>query len=283
MPTINSPITDLDASQVVQRVFQVDDDSIRVSGNITVVNPSVAPNGGPIPADSNLVAGTNPEGNLTPISVDDSGNQNVNVVHSVLPTGASTAANQSTEIASLASIDSKTPALGQALDAGSVPVVLPADQISTLTPLTSVTVTQATGTNLHTVVDASALPTGASTAANQSTANTSLATIATNTTNAGTPVVSGTVTVTQATGSNLHTVVDSSALPTGAATEATLSTFSLKSASAFINSPFDEAVITYVGTTTQIATVVYKLATVTVNTLTLSYDGSNRLIDVVKT
>jgi len=67
------------------------------------------------------------------------------------------------------------------------------------------------------------------------------------------------------------------------ASEVTLSAFSLKSASAFINNPFDEAVITYVGATTNIATVTYKLASVTVNTLTLSYDGSNRLIDVVKT
>lgn len=58
--------------------------------------------------------------------------------------------------------------------------------------------------------------------------------------------------------------------------------FSNKSASSFINSPFDETVITYVGATTNIATVVYKLASVTVNTLTLTYDGSNRLIDVLK-
>lgn len=90
-----------------------------------------------------------------------------------LPTGAATAANQVTGNNSLASIDGKTPALGQALAAASVPVVLTAAQLSTLTPLTSVTVTQATGTNLHTVVD------------------------------------SGTITVTQATGSNLHVVVDS--------------------------------------------------------------------------
>ena len=73
----------------------------------------------------------------------------------------------------LASINTKTPALGQALAAGSVPVVLTAAQITALTPLTSVavtnagtfavqaaqsgtwtnTVTQATGTNLHMVCD----------------------------------------------------------------------------------------------------------------------------------
>lgn len=46
---------------------------------------------------------------------------------------------------------------------------------------------------------------------------------------------------------------------------------------------YDELVISYVGATTDIATVVYKLATVTVATVTLTYDGSNRLIGVVRT
>lgn len=46
---------------------------------------------------------------------------------------------------------------------------------------------------------------------------------------------------------------------------------------------FDQIVTTYVGATTDIATVVYKDATVTVATLTLSYDGSNRLVDVTRT
>ena len=67
------------------------------------------------------------------------------------------------------------------------------------------------------------LPTGAATSANQSTEITALGTI--NTT-LGSPMQSsgGTVTVTQATGTNLHTVIDSSALPTGAATNAELIT-----------------------------------------------------------
>jgi hypothetical protein len=46
---------------------------------------------------------------------------------------------------------------------------------------------------------------------------------------------------------------------------------------------YDELVISYVGATTDISTVVYKLATVTVATVTLSYDGSSRLIGVVRT
>lgn len=77
----------------------------------------------------------------------------VPVSGTIAVTGVATAANQATEIASLASIDSKTPALGQALAAASVPVVLPAAQITTLTPLSTVTVTQATGTNLHATID----------------------------------------------------------------------------------------------------------------------------------
>lgn len=67
----------------------------------------------------------------------------------------------------LASIDTKTPALGQALAAASVPVVLTAAQITTLTPPT--TITANAGTNLNT--SALALETG------------NIATVATNTAN----------------------------------------------------------------------------------------------------
>lgn len=49
-----------------------------------------------------------------------------------LPTGASTSALQTTGNASLTSIDGKLPPLGQALAAASVPVVLPAAQLSSL-------------------------------------------------------------------------------------------------------------------------------------------------------
>lgn len=56
-----------------------------------------------------------------------------------LPSGAATAANQATEISNLSSIDGKTPSLGQALAAASVPVVLPAAQIATLTPPAAIT------------------------------------------------------------------------------------------------------------------------------------------------
>ena len=53
--------------------------------------------------------------------------------------GDASAANQVTGNVSLSSIDGKTPALGQALAAGSTPVVLPAAQITTLTPPAAIT------------------------------------------------------------------------------------------------------------------------------------------------
>ena len=77
-----------------------------------------------------------------------------------LPTGASTSALQTTGNTSVSSIDTKTPALGQALAAASVPVVLTAAQITTLTPLATVATTNA-GT--FAVQVSSALPTGANT------------------------------------------------------------------------------------------------------------------------
>jgi hypothetical protein len=63
----------------------------------------------------------------------------VQVSSSALPTGAATSAKQDTGNTSLASIDGKTPSLGQALAAASVPVVLTASQLSTLTPPAAIT------------------------------------------------------------------------------------------------------------------------------------------------
>lgn len=64
------------------------------------------------------------------------------VASSILPTGAATASRQDTGNSSLSSIDSKTPALGQALAAESIPVVLTVSQLETLTPLSTVAATQ---------------------------------------------------------------------------------------------------------------------------------------------
>jgi hypothetical protein len=55
----------------------------------------------------------------------------------------------------------------------------------------------------------------------------------------------------------------------------------------FAPKEYDEVALTYVGIGLdgegQVATAVYKLATVTVATLTLSYDASDRLVGVVRT
>lgn len=113
-------------------------------------NPSVGTSGATVPTSATLVGGVN-AGFLVPLSVDSSGNLNVTVTGS---SGLATSANQTTEISKLTSIDNKVPALGQALAAASVPIVLTAAQLTTLTPLSSVTVsgtvTANAGTNLNT-------------------------------------------------------------------------------------------------------------------------------------
>jgi len=80
------------------------------------------------------------------------------------------------------------------------------------------------------------------------------------------------------------------AVLTGAATEVTLSAVATdvqalvnKLPAGLVPEAFDELVIGYIGSTTDISSVTYKLASVTVAVLTLSYDGQNRLNGVVKT
>ena len=117
------------------------------SGGGTSSNASVGTNGAATPTSSTLVAGKDPGGLTKPLNVDVNGDLNLNVVTSALPSGASTAANQTTGNTSLSSIDGKTPALGQALAASSVPVVLPSAQVTALTPPTSVTVSPVAALN----------------------------------------------------------------------------------------------------------------------------------------
>jgi hypothetical protein len=77
--------------------------------------------------------------------VDASGNK-VPATVSMLTSGGgdASAANQVIGNTSLANIDTKTPALGQALASASVPVVLPETQITTLTPNFGTQITDAT-------------------------------------------------------------------------------------------------------------------------------------------
>lgn len=73
---------------------------------------------------------------MTALKVDGSATtQPISAASLPLPTGAATSALQTTGNTSLASIDGKTPALGQAAAAGSVPVVISTRQESVATPL----------------------------------------------------------------------------------------------------------------------------------------------------
>lgn len=92
-----------------------------------------------------------------------------------------TEAKQDTGNTSLSSIDGKIPALGQALAAASVPVILPSATITTLTPPAAIT-GFATSANQTTELASLAsidgkLVSGPSTAAKQDTGNTSLSSI----------------------------------------------------------------------------------------------------------
>lgn len=148
------------------------------------------------------------------------------IIDSALPTGASTSALQTTGNTTLSTINGKLQTLGQNTMANSMPVAIasnqsaiPASQSGTWTvqpgntanttawkvdgsavtqPISgSVTATQATGTNLHTVVDSGII--------------TTITNVVHVDDNAGSLTVDGTgnFTVVQATGSNLHTVIDS--------------------------------------------------------------------------
>lgn len=98
--------------------------SVTISGPITVSNEVEIKNdiGNPIPVSGTVTVNAGTNLNTSLLALEAGGN--------------------------LAGINAKTPALGQALAASSVPVVLTASQISTLTPLSTVTVNA--GTNLNT-------------------------------------------------------------------------------------------------------------------------------------
>ena len=228
-------------------------DSVAISGSVTATNSANGNTGSAVPAQATQIGGSDGT-NLQALQVDGSKNLKVNL-ETAIPAGSnligSVTANAGTNLNTsalalesgghLASIDSKVPSLGQALSASSVPVVLPAAQITTLTPPTSVTVTQATGTNLHAVIDSGSVNVGnfpaSQTVAQATAANLNATVVQSSGSNLHADIdnfpssqtVTGTVTlgagsaaigsitntsfaVTQATGTNLHTVVDSGAV-----------------------------------------------------------------------
>lgn len=213
-----------------------------------------------------------------------------------LPTGAATEAT-------LAALNAKFNTLGQKTSANSAPVVLASDQsaipvsqsgvwstgrtwaLSSGTD--SVAAVQSGTWNINNISGTISLPTGASTAANQATGNASLASIDSKLNSLGQKTMANSAPVVIA--SDQSPVAISAAslpLPSGAATEATLSAFSAKSASAFVTDPFDYQLITYVPAgpgAGQIDTVTWKLGGAggsTVASVTLAYDGSDRLSTV---
>lgn len=157
-------------------VLASDQSAVTVTGTVTANNPSVSATGAAVPASATQVAGSDGT-NLVAVkvsaagvvSVDGSGvTQPVSAASLPLPAGASTAANQATEIASLASIDSDVDvALSTRASAANQ-----ATEIASLSSidgkLTSPLAVSQSGTwNITNVSGTVSLPTGASTAAKQ--------------------------------------------------------------------------------------------------------------------
>jgi hypothetical protein len=114
--------------------------NVNITGDIVIGNINLAEVGG-----ASVSLGQKTSANSLPVTIaSDQSSLNINNISGTisLPTGAANQTKQDTGNTSLASIDGKTPALGQALAAGSVPVVLTAAQLSTLTPLSTVAATQ---------------------------------------------------------------------------------------------------------------------------------------------
>lgn len=195
-------------------------------------NSSVSPTGSAVPADATMVGGTDGT-NLRALSVNASGQLNINNVSGTvsLPTGASTAALQTTGNTSLSSIDTKTPALGQAAMAASTPVAIASNQ-------SAIPSSQSGTWNITNISGTVSLPTGAATAAKQPALGTAGSASADVITVQGissmTPLlvngsgstqpVSGTVTANQGGTWNITNISGTVSLPTGAATAANQST-----------------------------------------------------------
>lgn len=100
--------------------------NVAFSGTVVTSNDSIAPSFGTPPASTTQVGGVSNSGVLVPLLFDNS-NRLVVTIGAQTATLA-TSGNQTTGNSSLASINSKTPSLGQAAMAASVPVVIASDQ-----------------------------------------------------------------------------------------------------------------------------------------------------------
>jgi hypothetical protein len=132
----------------------------------------------------------------------------------------------------------------------------------TATDVSIDTVTPSNSNPLPVTAQSFPLPTGASTSALQTTGNSSLSSI-----------------------DGKFTTLNAKDFATSAkqdTAQTTLSALEAKVAGSLAPVKHDQVILTYVGATTDIATVTYKFTGTTVATLTLSYDGSNRLVGVVR-
>lgn len=218
-----------DPGQVLKGAWNEEEQALNVTGNITVTNPSVGPNGQAIPADSNLVGSENPSGNLEPLQSDASGNLKVNVVAgtisaenpSVSTTGSAVpsygtylAVNEGGNLTGLTATTNGLKVDGSA-------VTQPVSAASLPLPLNAA---QETGGNLATIVTNT---TGVATAANQATANTALSAIESNTANIpskGSATTANSLPVNIASDQTVPVSASSLPLPTGAATAANQTT-----------------------------------------------------------
>lgn len=193
----------LDPGQIIKRAFNESNDTVRVEGSISVAELAVDEIGQPIGTEVKLTGGVDGNGDARALAVNVDGQLQVVTVENALPPDAATASNQDVGNTSLASIDTKTPALVS----GRVPV----DGSGVTQPVSAASLP---------------LPTGAATEAKQDTANTSLASIDSKLTS---PLsVTGPLTDVELRASAVPVSAASLPLPTGAATEATLASVDSK-------------------------------------------------------
>lgn len=240
-------------------------------------------------------------GGYVPVKVNPSGALTVeaSVTSSSLPTGAATAANQT----SVQSSPGSSAATAITVQGSASGVALPVSTTSTgsnggtptsfVTQIGGVTPTATlaplqldSSANLKVAVEGSALPTGAATESTLATRASESTLSALNGKIPSNLTVSSTRLLVDGSGVTQPISAASLPLPTGAATETTLSALNQRLAGSLVPVKYDEIAITYVTAGNgvgEIQTAVFKLATVTVKTLTLSYDSSNRLSGVVAT
>ena len=164
-------------SQIVDGSGNVITSTTRVGKQgLDVTLGSAAVPGVTAPAWTDVFGGVDPSGNAQQIQLDSSKNLKVTTVSSVLPTGAATSANQSTEISSLSTIATNSGTQATAANQTNV-------QSAVGTSATTALTVQGSASGVAMPISAASLPlpSGAATSALQTSGNALLSTIATNT------------------------------------------------------------------------------------------------------